>query len=1419
VRITAQAAIDAIKGGKPRPPKVLDPDPVDIPGFDVRVLPASSLEKDRHRTTPDRMIRALRDGRGWVRENAVTVFGAMAAHQELDPSSAGAILAVMARDAVVGVRQAAYRALGQVGTPEALALIVIGLEDRTSQVGDVARQTLRALGTSALPALIDGLSRLAAFGTLPTEEQHRRSVLGLLEQLAPSAPEAVIEALRPALTSDTLARVGALRALRVIGRERAALVRPDVALRESDADLQVAREARATLEHIDGKDIAPAAAPELPLPPAILAPIQPFEGLTEASTTPIDVLLKATQDGRDHVRANAARTVALTSDPPKRAAMSLAILLRDGEPEVRRAAAEALERRGPEFAAPVAFWLTVALQDPDAAIRDRVVNLLAAVHAVSPEALIEALRIDPDLAHATCLVVVDRIGMDAVPTLMRGLKNPSGLIRINAAQGLELLAKRGASEALDLLEARLKDPIGRVRVASQAAIDAIKGGKPRPPKVLEPDPIEVPAFTDRLLDDTALAPHAGRIAVDRLLRALRDGRPFVRGNASTLLGHDPALTDSVHHVVGALAVLARDASIDVRRRAITALGRLASRAGTSPLDAVLAVLTAGLSDPALAVRRDAEQALRALHETAFPALSLALANPNARALPHLVALFLALGDQARDALPDALTTTTPGLHLGALLVLRAFDRDGLARHRAAVAPLADAQDPAVRAAARALLDKIDAKDIAPAALEPTPLPRPDFADHLLSRELLEVEAEALRFDLLAHAAKDGRDTVRANAVCGLGVLGSASHAIYPFLARALKDPSEDVRFRAAEALSHLAPRRDLAFDLVLTLNDGSPRVVTAAEAALRHYRGFAIDAFMYALDDAPEIVGRVILPMFASLGAEALDALVLAQRYDAPLVRLNALRALRLMDRDVASAIRATVALARRDADRGVRLEALLTLDWIDGVTYALLREPRVLPHPDFASPLAPEVLLEATASYPEAALAELLFDGRRGVRENAAAAHGALLRYHPWLPILLKDDATAVQQAAARALLALGTAAAPAASKLIEALSEDDEVVRDVSREALIALHTLALPALIAALWAPLDRARRTVFPILEHLGKDATPAVIAALDHPSQLVTLNALVLLARIYGLDPEGAAVAIPKVTALIRHPLPAIIAAAQKCLFRLEGRTPAEFQKDPVPMPIVGFDVAPLPADVLRPEAPSLDIAWLISALSDGRPVVRENAARAAGYLPHAMKDLLAPLLLALKDSAPEVQIAAADAFATLLSEDDAAIPGLTFALRASPDRVRRACLVTLDAYGPRRVASQLTKHLVGREDWTLTTIGKVAARMAEVLVPALADFAKDPTQSLVARENAVRVIAELGHKGAGVEQKLLALLPEMEGMLAPKAAFAIGRVARPTKDLIAAMLKRLETDPRPGLHKEVRDAVKSLKRKLPPGAA
>ena len=1398
VRVRAAIAIDEIKGGRPRPPKVIEPDPVAIAGFDDRVLDSETLRRGARKTSLERMLRAFRDGRPWVRANAARLVPALGGEAVAAMPAVG----VLARDGMIEVRRAAAEALGALvkeasaeAKQDGLAMLVRLLEDKAESVRKTAASGLAALGEEALPALTEGLER--------PFEVAQKAVLPLIVALGPKA----LGALGTALGNESpLVRAGALRALRALDRELVERLKASVAQAETDSDDQIRAEAKATLAFIDKRDVQPVALEPLPLPAAFVAGPLDARGVTSAARLEASLLLKALQDGREIVRANAARALGQSGglEHPDRVAVRIALLLRDADPGVREAAVAGLEGLGAAIA-PAAYWLAVGLGDPDPVLRERIVGLYASIYEHAPKALVEGLRCDPEVAPQTILPVCVQLAGRCVPTLIEALRNPSGLIRINAAQGLEALARKGADAAIEALEAALADPIGKVRVQAALALDAIKGGRPRPPKVLEVDPVGIPGFEDQQLDDKKLQKASKVTTVDRLARALRDGRPWVRTNAATALG---LWGSDARDALASLAVAAKDESLETRKAALMALAKLGVPRRAAP------IIATALSDRLPAARKAAEEALGALGADASEALGRALGTLGAELVArHLVPLYQRLGDAGPDLLAAQLAAGSPERHAGALAVLRmAYARDALAPYRGRVESLARALDAATKDAALALLDRIDGKDEAPLVAEPTPLPLPTFAERLLSRDELARDAAELRFDLLIAALRDGRDIVRANAATGLEVLGAAQLASVPYLARALRDQALEVRVRAAEALEVLPPRRDVGFDLVLVLEDASPRVVGAAEKALRAYGEFAIDAFLFGMDEVRDLVGRSILPMLASLGEKALDAFVLAQKYPSALVRQNALIGMRLLERELAATARPAVTLARNDDARDVRLEARRTLDWIDRATSnSIYREPLPLPSEAFATQSLNAKELKAQLGDTAAAvLGSFLTDGRRFVRENAARAHEVQKKFHPHLTIAMKDEYGEVRLAAAQALLALGQKALPAASNLVDALTDVDEDVRKTAHDALFGLGAKAMPAFVAGMRVPPEVFRETILPLVDRLGETATPAMITALDHPSGLVQLNSLAALTI---LAERGAKAAYDKVVSKTRTPLPAMIRAAQRCLFRLEGRTPAEFRKEAVPMPVPGFDTARLPGDVLKPAAPGIDRAFLHSSLFDGRILVRENTARTIGFLGKDGRALVPQLVIALKDQAPDVQVAAAEALGTLLLEDAVAIPALTFILRNARETVRRACLVSLDRFGPARVAPVLMKHLVGLEEWMVATVGRVAHRMSEALVPALAKVAANPEESLIARENAVRVLTDLGIKARPSEQTLVKLLENMDGMLAVKSAFALSRVGTPGPDLVAQLQARLNKEPRASAQAALKEAMKIVRRK------
>jgi HEAT repeat protein len=1426
-----------------------------IPDFGTfRLSDAALAAAAAPETDLDEVLYALRDGRDHVRDNALRLLthlpaaqgaatvaarvqpllrdanpdvrlAAVAALALFDAAAVGQGAVVALGDTHPDVRQRAADVLLEAG-PDALGAALASLgRDAGPSVGQGLVTVSVGLGSRAVAVLGDGLapgSGLGAASRLVAAE-----ALGALGATAEDALSILLQTLGD--PSEDVRRASA-RAIGFIGVNDPAILGALHALLR-DPLPEVRREAALATARITGQPIDDRGARDprpVPIPgfdKGLLGP-ESFADLdaVDADGHPlvdVELLAASLRDGRTHIRINAALALGRVGGRAEPAVVRLALGLRDGEVEVRREVAMALGSLGP-VALGAATFMTAALGDPDEAVRG---HLSAALVGLFPDVepfLIEALRVDTALADLGILTICDALGGAIVPALgARGLSHASGLIRLNAARALERLARKGADAVVDELEGALSDPLGQVRDAAEAALDAILGLRPRPIAWLEPTPLPFVGFDAEPLEPAEIAAQASALAEppseDALRRLLADGRPRVRAHAASLasaLGGGPAL-------VGAVSRLVRDPEPEVRRHAALAVSNL------DPSESGARLLAPLLADADPSVAAAALTGVNALGAAALPALvALAADWPERRTASLLAPRVRALGDVAIAFLVELLVSDgdIPDVARAASLrLLLAFDRDallagrdeaGLARLENRLEAAAHSPDAFLRTAGSAALDRFTGRDAVPVALDAVPLPAPGFDAGLLSSDQLRAVASDLRLDLLLHALRDGRETVRANAATAAGVLGAAPDAVGPFLRRLLRDGSAEVRRRAAEALGGLPPSRDAAFELVEALFDGAPPVVAAARDALAAFEAFALEALVFALDDEPRLAGRTVIPMLVELGSPALDALVLAARHASPLVRRNALIALRFFSRDEAATARGAITSLETDDDRDVRLEARATRDWLDGIDRHLVAlEPLPLPHPDFATAsLDAEALGFQPEAAPDAQLAALLRDGRRRVRENAARALGVRRAFHPWLAFALKDDTLDVRRAAARAFRQLGAVALPAAPQLIEALEDDDAAVSSDARHSLLALGDAALPAVVAAARMRPERFRTQLLPLIDPIGEAAAPAFIEALSHPSPFVVMNAL---AAVELLAERGGKVAMDAVVALTRHPLPAMVRAAQRCLMRLEGRTPADFRKEAVPMPIAGFDTASLPLDVITANLDAVPHDWLGSAIFDGRPRVRENAARTCGCLPGDAARWVPLLIIALKDPEVEVQIAAAEALGALDTLDADAIPALIGALRLAREVLRRACLAALDRFGPARVTAVAMNHLVGLEDRMLVSMGRVAHRMAEAFVPALASVATDPEASLIARENAVVLLGDLVARARGAEAALLGLVNHPDGMLAFKAATALGRIGTPGPTPADKLLEAAMREKRPSVLQALRQSAKMLKRRRP----
>jgi len=1427
-----------------------------IPDFGVVRLSESALEAaSRQHQTPEDLeeaLYALRDGRDHVRHNALVLLGFMRWSPDRSASVAARVLPLV-KDADVSVRLAAMTTVGRFDAASVAVGALAALGETNADVRQAAVAALREAGPAALAA---ALQRLPLNAGTRTED-------GLLEvavALGGASVTVLADAIAQGAGLSATARVVAVRGLGLLGgtaedglsvliaaladsledvRREAATAIGNIGVNDpaiigalkgqmQDTVATVRRQAALAVARITGRPLDDRGASE-PRP----LPIAAFE--TELATPKhlsvvseigedghpvVDpaLLIQALRDGRVMVRRNAARAIGLLAGRGASFAVQLALALRDGDLEVRRDAAEALSTLGEHAEAGLTFAVA-SLGARDEALHGTLVSFIAKLFPASEPFIIEGLRVDPDEADAGIFDVIRTLEGAIVSGLATaGLSHPSGLIRLNAARALGVLSDKGAASAIDALTEALSDRLGQVRAAAEAALDSILRLKPRPIRVLEAVPLPFDGFDSALATSEEIAAHSESFAsLDEttLLRLLADGRAIVRANALSVaatMPATPALTSNV-------TCLLRDAETAVRLNAVAFLARppatIAVGRALAPLvldreptvaTAVAAVLDANaeLFFPAVVALGGSVSEFD-LRRAVFPRV-------RAGGAPSIAFLAQLLAPESET--PDALTVT-------ALRLLRAFTHPALvelqdgevaASLTARAEVLLRSSDAALRHAATAAHARLTGADSQPAALDPVPLPAEGFDTALLSRAQLEGIAGDLRFDLLIHALSDGRETVRANATAALGQLGAAEASSIAPLCRMLRDSSGNVRALAAESLGLLSPSREASFGLVGALFDGAPPVVNAARQALAAAGLFALEALVYALDDEPRLAGRTVLPVLAELGEPALDALTVAAGNASPLVRRNALIALRLFEREAAASARGAVTKLEHDDDRNVRLEARATRDWLEGVDRRIVaREPQPLPHPEFV--MRGLDLTEVGALSSDVSNEQLfgfVRDGRRRARENAIRALGVRGVYHPWLGFALKDDSLDVQRAAARALKTLGPKALAAAPQLIEALEEDDAPIVFDAKDALIALGADVVPAIVMAARTTPDRFRSNLLPIVDKLGEVAAPAMIAALDHASAFVIMNALM---SVEVLAERGGQGAMAKVIELTGHPLPALVRTAKKTLVRLEGRTPAEFRKEAVPMPIAGFDIGSLSTDVITANLAAVDRTWLRSAIFDGRDRVRENAAACIGHLGAEGADFISLLVIALKDSETDVQIAAAEACGTLALGDAEAIPALIASLRLAREASRRAALTALDRFGPDRVATVAMQHLVGLEDRMLQSMGRVAHRMAEAFVPALSKLAADAEASLTARENAVVILGDLVARARPAEETLIGLVTHQDGMLAFKAATALARVGTPgpavADRLAAAALK----EKRPSVVQALRNTAKILRRR------
>jgi len=281
---------------------------------------------------------------------------------------------------------------------------------------------------------------------------------------------------------------------------------------------------------------------------------------------------------------------------------TIVMALHDPDDAVRCQALLALGRIKPEMTSVEAREVINLLRDSSREIRDRAAQALVNLGPSVIAMLRQALRTNNNLIRYGATQALKQMGAHVVvPELAEKLGDPSELVRLGAAQALEVVTGCLTPELVDAVIAALRDESEDVRL--QAA-RVLRVGGPSGERAIRP-------LLERLTDNNvsvrlgaaqALARVAShRDAIPALIGGLRDGRESVREGVAHALRF---IGPTAEAAVGPLIIALRDGIEGVRFQSAHALGSIGARAQRA-----VPALLERLSDPSERVQRAAVRAV------------------------------------------------------------------------------------------------------------------------------------------------------------------------------------------------------------------------------------------------------------------------------------------------------------------------------------------------------------------------------------------------------------------------------------------------------------------------------------------------------------------------------------------------------------------------------------------------------------------------------------------------------------------------------------------------------------------------------------------------------------------------------------------------------------------------------------------
>ena len=804
--------------------------------------PPPSLEERRlrfeelagHKFDVGELIGMMRDGRAHVRANAALALAAVGHVAEG--------LVTQLRDSETMAAAAAAEAIAKLGaSAKSLVPQIVQATDTAS--AEVTDKIVAAL--AELHGIAD--EEIAAALDVPLEVA-MKSVIAAAALLN----KAGIALLAKATKHDTIrVRVNAVAGLGKLGKTdfdtaMTALTAleandpvPDVRTAAKKAMLQVVAR-----EKVVAVDALPKNIPDFEARKLSNSELSEYE-----KDIDIDEMIYALSDGRNHVKINASRSLAIKGDKAARAARNIGLLLRDSVPAVRMEAAKSLGKIG-KSAIDAAPDLCGALGDSEEEVWEAAFATLESWGDAAGEALVKGLETGSEQGGRRVGQLLAKLGA-APGMLAEAFKSPAVNVQVNAALALGLLgnSRIGAHKQL-LLDSRTGGD-ARTRAAVREALDTLD-----PRGAVGPKAVSIEGFEQRFLAQADLdkgKAEIEKVGVGDLIQHLQDGRDVVRANAAGALA---TLGAAAAGAARSLGVLLRDDSARVRLAAAQSIDKLGDQVVADTADDLVGAL--GDSDDKVA--ETCQTVLKARKAKMIGALIRGLETDKpgqARRVAELLNVF----EDAVDMLCDAIESPAVNTQVNAALALGMLGAKRVGKGRKALESRRTGGDARTRDAVFKALEALDGpKKTGPAQIavdgfETKPLEPAAFGDG----SKLDVG------DLISYL-QDGRGLVRGNAAVALGVIGANARGAALPLSVLLRDDEARCRIVAAQALDKLGDDavREVAGSLVGALR-GDEAVANAVAPVLASRKTKMITALVKGLETDDDTHARRILELIKAL--------------------------------------------------------------------------------------------------------------------------------------------------------------------------------------------------------------------------------------------------------------------------------------------------------------------------------------------------------------------------------------------------------------------------------------------------------------------------------------------------------------------------------------------------------------------------